>query len=226
MSTRSYFGIRARDERISLHYCHHDGYLEGVGAYLLENVHTLDEARELMKAGDRSGIDDAEGYKDGTSHEFENMDALHNLLFRKWGTDVEYIYIFDEESAEWYYTARHYKNGKFIWHDFIPLAAVLNNHGLVFPRLGSDTLANFWGDCEFETRKRAWEILDGLKIMGEFVNGTQEFIYDNRDRARRIERLFCVEEMQGNMRALERELMHLLPAVKHFAYYDHAGIEL
>lgn len=39
-------------------YCHHDGYLEGVGLTLIENYTTREEVNQLLDLGDCSSLED------------------------------------------------------------------------------------------------------------------------------------------------------------------------
>lgn len=54
MSTRCYIGIENKDKTIDYIYCHHDGYIDGVGKVLLENYQDESKIRKLIKLG---GID-------------------------------------------------------------------------------------------------------------------------------------------------------------------------
>jgi len=74
MSTRSSITVRSKDnERLSA-YCHHDGYLEGVGETLLKNYNSKEKALELVKLGDMSSLGEQIASKEGQQHSFDNAD--------------------------------------------------------------------------------------------------------------------------------------------------------
>lgn len=56
MSTRSRIAIKNTDNTFTSIYCHHDGYLAGVGAELIQWYITEKKIRELMTLGDASSI--------------------------------------------------------------------------------------------------------------------------------------------------------------------------
>ena len=57
MSTRCRIGIKNADNSVSSIYCHHDGYVEGVGKKLDEYWNNKDEIIELIASGDISYLD-------------------------------------------------------------------------------------------------------------------------------------------------------------------------
>lgn len=56
MSTRCRIGIKNENGTITSIYCHHDGYIEGVGEMLIDNYKDEAKIRELMKLGDISSL--------------------------------------------------------------------------------------------------------------------------------------------------------------------------
>ena len=49
MSTRCRIGIENKDGTITSIYCHHDGYLEGVGEILVNHYKNEEKIRKLME---------------------------------------------------------------------------------------------------------------------------------------------------------------------------------
>lgn len=60
MSTRSRIGIEGEDGTIRSIYCHHDGYLDGVGSELLANWNGAERAVALMQHGNLSALEGAD----------------------------------------------------------------------------------------------------------------------------------------------------------------------
>ena len=56
MSTRCRIGIENKDGTITSIYCHHDGYLEGVGEILVNHYKAEEKIRKLMELGDMSSL--------------------------------------------------------------------------------------------------------------------------------------------------------------------------
>ena len=56
MSTRCRIGIENKNGTITSIYCHHDGYLEGVGGILVNHYKTEEKIRKLMELGDMSSL--------------------------------------------------------------------------------------------------------------------------------------------------------------------------
>jgi hypothetical protein len=56
MSTRSNIIVEHTDKTVKRVYCHFDGYLEGVGATLLEHYNTQELAEALVVPGDMSSL--------------------------------------------------------------------------------------------------------------------------------------------------------------------------
>lgn len=63
MGTRSSIAIKNLDGTIESIYVHWDGYLEGVGATLLESYTTEAKVRQLLSLGNVSSLDDEIGEK-------------------------------------------------------------------------------------------------------------------------------------------------------------------
>ena len=56
MSTRCRIGIENKNGTIASIYCHHDGYLEGVGEILVNHYKAEEKIRKLMELGDMSSL--------------------------------------------------------------------------------------------------------------------------------------------------------------------------
>jgi hypothetical protein len=56
MSTRSFIGIQHTDGSVHGVYCHHDGYLEGVGETLKEHYTTVRQVLDLVALGSLSSL--------------------------------------------------------------------------------------------------------------------------------------------------------------------------
>ena len=56
MSTRCRIGIENKNGTITSIYCHHDGYLEGVGEILVNHYKNEEKIRKLMELGDMSSL--------------------------------------------------------------------------------------------------------------------------------------------------------------------------
>ena len=56
MSTRARIGIQNKNGTITSIYCHHDGYLEGVGEILVNHYKAEEKSRKLMELGDMSSL--------------------------------------------------------------------------------------------------------------------------------------------------------------------------
>ena len=108
MSTRSLIGIR-NNEGLTFVYCHHDGYLEGVGKTLVENYKEDSKINALLEHGAMCSLD-AEIYKCDFYHEDDGDKSITipdcediEERYYKCGENswADYIYLF--EDGEWYY---------------------------------------------------------------------------------------------------------------------------
>lgn len=110
MSTHSRIGIVLPSHQILSIYCHHDGYLEGVGKTLRTYYALEDAAMELVLLGDLSSLANTweETYTYGRSGE-ENPEHTKPVLsndrkaFISLGneTAAEYIYLFAKGQWRW-----------------------------------------------------------------------------------------------------------------------------
>lgn len=119
MSTRSNIVIRYADGTEKGIYCHSDGYINGVGAVLLEHYYTKDKVECLIGLGDLSCIGDYTNPNPELPHSWGNAQpnvcvAYHrdrgedfrqsghsNTFEDDLGIGIEYVYIFDEKTEEW-----------------------------------------------------------------------------------------------------------------------------
>ena len=86
MSTRSNIGIENNDGTVTFVYCHHDGYLAGVGQTLLDNYTTEEEVRALLAPGDMSACyarcDLPQRYPAGAfAHSFKHPTKGHCIYY-------------------------------------------------------------------------------------------------------------------------------------------------
>ena len=101
MATRSAIAIN-QGEEINACYCHWDGYLEGVGATLLNHYTQAQTTLELIQGGDISSL----GPTIGSKHDFDQAapDSETTYYGRDRGeTNVEVKVFFDRESFHSYY---------------------------------------------------------------------------------------------------------------------------
>ena len=103
MATRSTIALEFADGSVSQVYCHWDGYLEGVGAELVEDYSNPFELQKLIDQGDMSCIgapytDRGESYEDNAARRFQNFDE----------------YVAEYQQQEYDYILRNV-NGKATW---------------------------------------------------------------------------------------------------------------
>ena len=99
MSTRCRIAYFDGDAYRSV-YCHHDGYVEGVGATLIEHYPTLEDAKALVSLGDFSSLMDSfeETSKTAYSNRGETCPplisySLIGLISQTYNCDGEFLYI-------------------------------------------------------------------------------------------------------------------------------------
>lgn len=109
MATRSFIGIQNPDGTVDGVYCHHDGYLEGVGATLKAHYTTADQVRELVALGSLSSLgEDLDVTQAFHRDRGENFDvstygSLGQIRFNDGG--YEFLYVFTPEG--WAVAERH-----------------------------------------------------------------------------------------------------------------------
>lgn len=106
MATRSFIGLE-QDKQVKYIYCHHDGYLEGVGAVLLQCYKKLDKVKQLIKLGDissiRQEIEQIQPYDKEPHITFCRLDEYLNQSVAL-DLNIEYFYLFKEN--KWLYAPK------------------------------------------------------------------------------------------------------------------------
>jgi hypothetical protein len=109
MSTRSGIGIIYIDGRLKATYCHHDGYVEGVGLTLLEHYRDQRNVEALVDIGGFSSLEETveETAKYAYTARGEDKDfrgdgtMLGYPCIRLQDTDQEYHYIYNTIDQAW-----------------------------------------------------------------------------------------------------------------------------
>lgn len=126
MSTRSFIGIQNLDGTVTGIYCHHDGYLEGVGATLKAHYTTVRQVLDLVALGSLSSLgedlDYTQAYHRDRGEELSVNDYPSADTIRFSDGGYEYIYLFrpaDEKGTcyNWLYASEMLGKGV----DFKPL---------------------------------------------------------------------------------------------------------
>ena len=121
MATRSRIGVELEGGRVISVYCHHDGYISGVGTDLMKrfpNGTDSSEVEEYIKEGDRSSVDMS--YKEWRNEKCPPQRRASVPLFFN-GDIEEYGYLYTAE-GEWLVK----KAGSQVERDPVPLAYVLS----------------------------------------------------------------------------------------------------
>jgi len=100
MATRSNIAIANQDGTVSSIYCHHDGYIDGVGKVLQENYNTREKMEQLIALGDISSL--GETIEETVAYHRVMGDKLQEpmkhktvpLYFENQNFDIEYSYCF------------------------------------------------------------------------------------------------------------------------------------
>lgn len=111
MSTRCIIKIKRTDGTEEAIYCHHDGYIEGVGVTLQLAYNTADKVERLMKLGNLSSLgyfisyDDSPHLVNSTTSDTVckayHRDMGEELEHWYGGNGEEFTYTFYEEDAYW-----------------------------------------------------------------------------------------------------------------------------
>jgi hypothetical protein len=121
MATRSRIGVELEGGKVISVYCHHDGYISGVGTDLMKkfpNGTDSSEVEEYIKEGDRSSVDLS--YKEWRDEKCPPQKRASVPLFFD-GDIEEYGYLYTAE-GEWLVK----KSGSQVERDPVPLAYVLS----------------------------------------------------------------------------------------------------
>lgn len=126
MSTRSYIGIINKDRSVDAVYCHWDGYPDNQGPILKDSYDSAEKVRKLLSLGSLSALgrnfapegkveytsvypyDTTVAYCRDLGEEME--DAVHfnsRKTFLDWlrRTDVEYVYLYNENLSAWMFAS-------------------------------------------------------------------------------------------------------------------------
>ena len=121
MSTRCLIGRKIKDNKVEYIYCHHDGYLDGVGEILKTNYTNDGVIDKLMALGDLSALGETAesnpnqwnynkvnrnlciAYKDRGEKDVDSTVITEKKYVDELGTDIciEYLYLWDGE--KWCY---------------------------------------------------------------------------------------------------------------------------
>ena len=121
MATRSRIAVELEKGKVISVYCHHDGYISGVGTNLMKrfpNGTDPKEVEEYIKEGDRSSVDLS--YKEWRDEECPPQTRASVPLFFS-GDIEEYGYLYTAE-GEWLVK----KASSQVEPDPVPLAYVLS----------------------------------------------------------------------------------------------------
>ena len=121
MATRSRIGVELEGGKVISVYCHHDGYISGVGTDIMKkfpNGTDSSEVEEYIKEGDRSSVDLS--YKEWRDEKCPPKRRASVPLFFD-GDIEEYGYLYTAE-GEWLVK----KSGSQVERDPVPLAYVLS----------------------------------------------------------------------------------------------------
>ena len=111
MGTRSYIGLKEKDDSLIFVYCHWDGYVENNGNILVTHYDTEKKVRKLLKNGSFSALDpnpsqisyyaDSESQNDLEIYTFNDVDELKKDFKNDKWIGIEFFYIFDTDTNQW-----------------------------------------------------------------------------------------------------------------------------
>lgn len=121
MSTRCLIGRKIKDNKVEYIYCHHDGYLDGVGEILKTHYTNDSVIDKLMALGDLSALGEiaesnpnqfnfgkidynlCAAYRDDGEEDVDSTITTEKEYIDKLSTNIwiEYLYLWDGE--KWYY---------------------------------------------------------------------------------------------------------------------------
>lgn len=111
MATRSFIGIYDGNAQTAEYvYCHNDGYIDGVGADLINYYNDERTIRALLKKGDLSSLHPeidtcvfSQLYEASTK--IEGVKTINEAFYEMHQPSIEYMYLYDLGSKKWYYVA-------------------------------------------------------------------------------------------------------------------------
>jgi len=124
MGTRCNIAIEDKETKVlTVVYCHWSGYLEGVGAELLEQYDSLDKVKKLIMRGDMSKLGDyyidwereGETWEKNKPRIYQNEYTLMSDL--RGDVFIEYIYLFRD--GRWFVSELISKDNKNAYRDFV-----------------------------------------------------------------------------------------------------------
>lgn len=106
MSTRSTIGVEMQDGTVNYVYCHHDGYLSGVGRTLLRHYNTREKALQIVSMGGVSCLEDTlENSVFYARDRGEDIDFSWSKSLDDHQVTQEYAYVFTKEGF-WIFDCR------------------------------------------------------------------------------------------------------------------------
>lgn len=107
MSTRSWIGIKQKDQSLNLVYCHYDGYIEHNGLLLQNHYQTIDKIKQLIKNGSirilNETVESTEYFDEQNFIQYKSIDDLkQDMMTNKHLIVIEYFYYFDVEVNTWF----------------------------------------------------------------------------------------------------------------------------
>ena len=111
MATRSFIGIYDGNAQTAEYvYCHNDGYIDGVGADLINYYNDERTIRALLKKGDLSSLHPeidtcvfSQLYEASTK--IDGVKTINEAFYEMHQPSIEYMYLYDLGSKKWYYVA-------------------------------------------------------------------------------------------------------------------------
>lgn len=99
MSTRSTITVKLSDEHYVGIYCHHDGYVDGVGVTLQRKYKTLKDILPIILLGDISGLDDTYEETKKQSYALSRGEEPSIYIGKEitWGEEYNYLF----EDGKW-----------------------------------------------------------------------------------------------------------------------------
>jgi len=150
VSTRCLIGYVKEDGTIESIYCHHDGYLHGVGKTLQEHYKDLETVKKLMALGDLSSL----GETPKSHPELWTLDIITQA--KRWGElNKEYCCAYKDRDED--------------WEDIKPKICENNEEYL-------RAMSDCWGEYAYLLKDGVWEELTtGMKLIPE---GMEEVILE------------------------------------------------
>lgn len=166
MSTNSTITIKRIDGTETGIYCHHDGYIEGVGVTLQLAYNTAEKVEELLKLGDLSTLGYYTEPKAGTVHDFEHPQesvcvAYHRDRgeeYRQSNGDNEYIYTFDERDCVWYVEEEQSIRNTAAQNILYLGTIWTHKKSLLLDALADRDFRSLWRDDEFAAADNVFEV--------------------------------------------------------------------